>query len=211
MKTYYIVSGGFDPIHEGHVEMIKASAQASDGVIVLANSDDWLCRKKGKNFHTMKTRKAILENLKGVVDVLEFDDTDNSACDGIKKARAKYPDAHLVFANGGDRGILSGCCALCCGGISGAVSRGGRAGGSVAAASGQRYCCKNCCEGKCEFISDRHGVCSPLNLICLVVLSGVVLYVLPVYFSVFFAMMLPIIWITWTMSTRTITAATIMS
>ena len=85
MKTYYIVSGGFDPIHEGHVEMIKASAQASDGVIVLANSDDWLCRKKGKNFHTMKTRKAILENLKGVVDVLEFDDTDNSACDGIKK------------------------------------------------------------------------------------------------------------------------------
>ena len=88
MKTYYIVSGGFDPIHEGHVEMIKASAQASDGVIVLANSDDWLCRKKGKNFHTMKTRKAILENLKGVVDVLEFDDTDNSACDGIKKARA---------------------------------------------------------------------------------------------------------------------------
>ena len=52
----------------------------------------------------MKTRKAILENLKGVVDVLEFDDTDNSACDGIKKARAKYPDAHLVFANGGDRG-----------------------------------------------------------------------------------------------------------
>ena len=48
MKTYYIVSGGFDPIHEGHVEMIKASALASDGVIVLANSDDWLCRKKGK-------------------------------------------------------------------------------------------------------------------------------------------------------------------
>ena len=85
MKTYYIVSGGFDPIHEGHVEMIKASAQASDGVIVLANSDDWLCRKKGKNFHTMKTRKAILENLKGVVDVLEFDDTDNSACDVLKK------------------------------------------------------------------------------------------------------------------------------
>lgn len=104
MTTYYIVSGGFDPIHEGHIEMIKSSAQASDGVIVLLNSDDWLCRKKGKNFHTIKTRKAILENLKGVIDVLEFDDRDNSASDGIKKARAKYPDAHLVFANGGDRG-----------------------------------------------------------------------------------------------------------
>lgn len=104
MKTYYIVSGGFDPIHEGHIEMIKSSAQASDGVIVLANSDTWLCRKKGKNFHTMKTRKTILENLKGVIDVLEFNDADNSASDGIRKSRAKYPNAHLVFANGGDRG-----------------------------------------------------------------------------------------------------------
>ena len=104
MKTYYIVSGGFDPIHEGHIEMIKASAQASEGVIVLANSDDWLCRKKGKNFYTMQTRLAILSELKGVIDVLEFDDSDNSASDGIRKAREKYPDAHLVFANGGDRG-----------------------------------------------------------------------------------------------------------
>ena len=104
VKTYYIVSGGFDPIHEGHVEMIKASAKASDGVIVLVNSDDWLCRKKGKNFHSMKTRKVILENLKGVIDVLEFDDTDNSASDGIRKVREKYPNIHLVFANGGDRG-----------------------------------------------------------------------------------------------------------
>ena len=103
MTTYYIVSGGFDPIHEGHIEMIKCSAQVSDGVIVLANSDAWLCRKKGKNFYTMKTRRAILENIKGVIDVLEFDDSDNSASDGIRKARAKYPDAHLVFANGGDR------------------------------------------------------------------------------------------------------------
>ena len=102
-EKYYIVSGGFDPIHEGHIEMIKASVAVSDGVIVLVNSDEWLCRKKGKNFHTIKTRKAILENLKGVIDVLEFDDSDNSACDGIRKVRAKYPNAHLVFANGGDR------------------------------------------------------------------------------------------------------------
>lgn len=104
MKTYYIVSGGFDPIHEGHIEMIKSSAAASDGVIVLANSDAWLCRKKGKNFHSMQTRRAILENLKGVIDVIEFDDSDNSASDGIRKVRAKYPNEHLVFANGGDRG-----------------------------------------------------------------------------------------------------------
>ena len=104
MTTYYIVSGGFDPIHEGHIAMIKASAEASDGVIVLANSDAWLCRKKGKNFQNMTTRKTILENIKGVIDVLEFDDSDNSASDGIRRARQKYPDTHLVFANGGDRG-----------------------------------------------------------------------------------------------------------
>lgn len=100
---YYIVSGGFDPIHEGHIAMIRESAKRSDGVIVLANSDDWLCRKKGKNFYTFETRRVILGNIRGVIDVLSFDDSDNSACDGIKKARQKYPDAELVFANGGDR------------------------------------------------------------------------------------------------------------
>ncbi len=104
MHTYYIVSGGFDPIHEGHIELIKESAALSDGVIVLVNSDDWLRRKKGKNFQNMKTRRAILENIKGVIDVIEFDDSDNSASDGIRKARAKYSNEHLVFANGGDRG-----------------------------------------------------------------------------------------------------------
>ncbi len=100
---YYIVSGGFDPIHEGHIEMIKASRAMSDGVILLLNSDEWLVRKKGSNFMNYKTRCTICENLKGVIDVLAFNDADNSASDGIKKVRAKYPNDELVFANGGDR------------------------------------------------------------------------------------------------------------
>lgn len=104
MKKYYIVSGGFDPIHEGHVAMILESAQKSDGVIILVNSDQWLRRKKGKEFQNFKTRSCICSALKGVVDILSFDDSDNSASDGIRQARVKYPDAHLVFANGGDRG-----------------------------------------------------------------------------------------------------------
>ena len=52
---------------------------------------------------SFKTRLAICENIKNVIDVLGFDDMDNSACDGIRKVRAKYPDDDLVFANGGDR------------------------------------------------------------------------------------------------------------
>lgn len=105
MKTYYIVSGGFDPIHEGHISLIKSSASSSDGVIILINSDNWLVRKKGKNFMNINTRKIICENLKGVVDVLEFDDSDNTASNGILIVSEKYSDCNLVFANGGDRTV----------------------------------------------------------------------------------------------------------
>lgn len=103
MKTYCIVSGGFDPIHEGHVALIMDAGKISDGVIVLLNSDAWLTRKKGQHFMTAATRKAVCGNLKGVVDVLEFNDDDGTANDGIIKAREKYPDAKLIFVNGGDR------------------------------------------------------------------------------------------------------------
>ncbi|MDR2628867.1 MAG: adenylyltransferase/cytidyltransferase family protein [Puniceicoccales bacterium] len=102
-KTYYIVSGGFDPIHEGHIGLIKDAGARGNGVIVLLNSDEWLCRKKGNNFMGFATRRAICESLKNVIDVLGFDDNDNSACDGIRKVREKYPTDRLVFANGGDR------------------------------------------------------------------------------------------------------------
>lgn len=104
MAKYYIVSGGFDPIHEGHISLIKASAENSDGVIVLVNSDDWLVRKKGRAFQNINTRKCICQNLKGVIEALEFNDNDDSASAGIKAIRQKYPHDELVFANGGDRG-----------------------------------------------------------------------------------------------------------
>ena len=103
MNKYYIVSGGFDPIHEGHVEMICSASRKSDGVILLLNSDEWLCRKKGKNFMSYNSRKIVCSSIKGVIDVLGFDDSDGSACDGIRIVRKKYPNEELIFANGGDR------------------------------------------------------------------------------------------------------------
>jgi D-beta-D-heptose 7-phosphate kinase/D-beta-D-heptose 1-phosphate adenosyltransferase len=97
------VSGGFDPIHEGHIENIKESSLESDGVIVLLNSDEWLCRKKGANFMAFESRSAVCGAIKGVMEVIAFDDADNSACDGLRKARARHPGDKLVFAKGGDR------------------------------------------------------------------------------------------------------------
>ena len=103
MATYYIVSGGFDPIHEGHIANILESYENSDGVIALVNSDEWLCRKKGKNFMNFKTRSTVVNAIKGVIDTIAFDDSDNSACNGLEIVRKKYPNDILIFAKGGDR------------------------------------------------------------------------------------------------------------
>ena len=103
MAEYCIVSGGFDPIHEGHIKLIQECCKMSDGVIILLNSDTWLTRKKGRNFQNFQTRKQVCQNIKGVIDLIEFDDVDGSASDGLKIARDRYPNHKLIFANGGDR------------------------------------------------------------------------------------------------------------
>ncbi len=90
------VSGGFDPIHKGHVRMIRA-ASAFGGVIVIANSDEWLMRKKGYVFMPFQERAEILESIKGVVAVVKAKDDDDTVCETLRDLR---PDA---FANGGDR------------------------------------------------------------------------------------------------------------
>ena len=96
MRTV-MVSGGFDPIHGGHVQMIRDAAQHGN-VIVVANSDEWLMRKKGYVFMTFEERAKILKEMKGVILVSAVDDSDNTVCEAIKLLRPDY------FANGGDRG-----------------------------------------------------------------------------------------------------------
>ena len=91
-----MVSGGFDPIHVGHVRMILEAAEHGE-VVVVANSDDWLMRKKGYVFMPWEERAEIIQSIRGVVGVEHVDDTDNTVCEAIVRCK---PDA---FANGGDR------------------------------------------------------------------------------------------------------------
>ena len=92
-----MVSGGFDPVHAGHIRMIRHAAEYGD-VIVIANSDAWLWRKKGFVFMEWERRVEILNAIKGVVLVDSVDDSDGTVCDAIRRHKPTY------FANGGDRG-----------------------------------------------------------------------------------------------------------
>jgi cytidyltransferase-like protein len=98
-----LVTGGFDPIHSGHIAYFKAARILGDMLIVGLNSDDWLIRKKGAAFMPWNERLCIVNNLSMVDEVFTFDDKDGSARHFIQQVRAHYPDAELIFANGGDR------------------------------------------------------------------------------------------------------------
>lgn len=99
-----VVSGGFDPIHSGHIAYLNAASQLGDILIVCLNSDSWLQLKKGQNFLPFQERKIILENLKMVFKVIGFDDDkEGSAINGLKKIQSIYPNDEIIFCNGGDR------------------------------------------------------------------------------------------------------------
>ena len=71
-----IISGGFDPLHSGHISYIHEAKKLGDKLIVLLNSDEWLIKKKGKNFLPFKERALILESIKFVDEVIIFEETD---------------------------------------------------------------------------------------------------------------------------------------
>jgi D-beta-D-heptose 7-phosphate kinase/D-beta-D-heptose 1-phosphate adenosyltransferase len=98
-----LVTGGFDPIHSGHISYFNEAAKLGDFLIVGVNSDAWLTNKKGRSFMPLAERKTIVENIKSVDKVITFDDSDGSARDAIRAVMKENPDANIIFANGGDR------------------------------------------------------------------------------------------------------------
>jgi cytidyltransferase-like protein len=103
MKKIVLVTGGFDPLHSGHIAYLKAAKQLGDILVVGVNSDTWLARKKGQAFMPLLERTAIIRELGCVDFVIDFDDADNTAKHAIWMVRQSYPQDQIIFANGGDR------------------------------------------------------------------------------------------------------------
>ncbi len=102
MHNIVLISGGFDPVHSGHIKLIEEASKHGD-IVVLLNSDEWLRKKKGKEFLSFKERSIIMNALKNVIDVISCGEVDRTCIDGIKKVIKKYPNQTIKFANGGDR------------------------------------------------------------------------------------------------------------
>ena len=99
-----VVSGGFDPIHSGHIEYFQSARELGDKLIVALNSDDWLEKKKGKFFMPFSERYSIVSSISYVDEVIDFeDDFMGSCCNALEKVKKLYPNDEIFFANGGDR------------------------------------------------------------------------------------------------------------
>ena len=98
-----LVTGGFDPIHSGHIKYFEEAKKLGDYLIVGLNSDNWLSNKKGKPFLPFFERNIIIKNLKMIDEVISWDDSDGSAIGAISYVLKNYSSSTLIFANGGDR------------------------------------------------------------------------------------------------------------
>jgi|TARA_R110002020_G_scaffold84472_8_gene209242 cytidyltransferase-like protein len=96
MSVIVAVSGGFDPMHAGHVQLFELASKIGK-VVVILNSDDWLTRKKGKAWMEFKDRAYVLQSCRFVTGVVPVDDSDDTVCQALREMRPDF------FANGGDR------------------------------------------------------------------------------------------------------------
>ena len=99
-----LVTGGFDPLHSGHIEYFKAARELGDHLVVGVNSDAWLTRKKSRPFMPFEERCAIIKELACVDEVIGFNDEDDTANNAIFRVLStKGSQTKVIFANGGDR------------------------------------------------------------------------------------------------------------
>jgi cytidyltransferase-like protein len=103
MKTVVLVTGGFDPLHSGHIQYFKRAKELGDILYVGVNSDEWLTRKKGRPFMPIQERLRIIQELRMVDYTMTFCDMDGSARNAIKQVIHTHPNDKIIFANGGDR------------------------------------------------------------------------------------------------------------
>ena len=96
-----LVTGGFDPIHSGHISYFERAKDLSGYLVVGLNTEEWLTRKKGQYFQSWKERAEIIRHLDMVDAVISYDDSDDSSCEGI--AKCLDIAGKVVFCNGGDR------------------------------------------------------------------------------------------------------------
>jgi D-beta-D-heptose 7-phosphate kinase/D-beta-D-heptose 1-phosphate adenosyltransferase len=98
-----VTSGYFDPIHVGHLEMLKLSKSLGDELVTIVNNDEQARLKKGKSFMGEKDRLEILKCIKYVNTAFLSVDNDKTVCDSLKRVRRMYSKNRIIFANGGDR------------------------------------------------------------------------------------------------------------
>jgi D-beta-D-heptose 7-phosphate kinase/D-beta-D-heptose 1-phosphate adenosyltransferase len=99
-----VVSGGFDPLHSGHIEYFNSAKKYGDYLVVALNSDKWLKNKKGKPFMPFNERKILINNLEMVDEVIGFKDDDIGSCSmGLETVKEMHPNDTIIFCNGGDR------------------------------------------------------------------------------------------------------------
>ena len=109
MKHYdvLILSGGFDPLHVGHVRMIQHARDLAALVVVGVNSDTWLERIRGQAHMPFEERREVVASIRGVTSAVGFEDEDGTARGLIKMVHTMSPGAKIAFGNGGDRTALN--------------------------------------------------------------------------------------------------------
>ena len=103
MKKVVIISGYFNPIHIGHINMIKGAKELGDYLVVVVNNDKQQELKKGKIIMTADERMAIVKEICGVNEVFLSLDQDPTQCKTLKALAEKFKGDEVIFANGGDR------------------------------------------------------------------------------------------------------------